>query len=316
MDNRELRKRGGGLFGANPLTGSIGVVTINLPRIGYLATNEEDYVNRLDKLINLAVESLCIKRKMLERFTENDLYPYSKFYLRNIKKRNGSYWTNHFSTIGILGMNESCINFLGENIASDTGQAFAIRIMDHIRGRMEKIQKDTGEIFNLEATPGEGTTYRFAKNDKSKYKDIICANEAEYLDGAAPFYTNSTHLPVNYTDDMFEALELQDDLQTKYTGGTVQHLFLGEEVDDIETVKRLVSLISYGFRLPYFTLTPTFSICPSHGYIAGEHYECPECGEETEVYSRVVGYLRPIKQWNDSKKTEYHMRKVYDFKKV
>jgi ribonucleoside-triphosphate reductase len=311
LDNRELRKRGGGLFGANPLTGSIGVVTLNLPRIGYLAENEKDFFERLDTLIKLAAESLAIKRKILEKFTEGDLYPYSKFYLRKIKENTGVYWRNHFSTIGILGMNEACLNFLKEGIATSKGQEFAVRVMDHIRAQIEQIQVETGEIFNLEATPAEGTTFRFASMDKAKYENILCANEAEYKEGKSPFYTNSTHLPVNYTDDLFEALELQDRLQTKYTGGTVQHLFLGEEVTDIEVVKNLVSKVSNSFKLPYFTLTPTFSVCPSHGYLAGEHETCDTCHAETEVYSRVVGYLRPVCQWNSGKQTEFCMRKTY-----
>lgn len=311
LDNRELRKRGGGLFGANPLTGSIGVVTLNMPRIGYLATDEADFFERLDSLTRLAAESLTIKRKILEKFTDGDLYPYSKFYLRKIKESTGVYWRNHFSTIGILGMNEACLNFIKEGIATPAGQKFAVRVMDHIRSGIEKIQEETGEIFNLEATPAEGTTFRFASMDKAKYENILCANEEEYKEGKSPFYTNSTHLPVNYTDDLFEALELQDPLQTKYTGGTVQHLFLGEEVTDTEVVKSLVSRVSNSFKLPYFTLTPTFSVCPSHGYIAGEHETCGTCHSETEVYSRVVGYLRPVGQWNSGKQTEFCMRKTY-----
>ncbi|MCK5835745.1 MAG: ribonucleoside triphosphate reductase [Desulfobacula sp.] len=312
LDNRELRKRGGGLFGANPLTGSIGVVTLNLPRIGYLATDEADFLARMDDLIQIAADSLSIKRKILEKFTNGDLYPYSKFYLRKIKESTGVYWRNHFSTIGILGMNEACVNFMDQGIASKDGQEFAVRVMDHIRSRIEALQVETDEIFNLEATPAEGTTYRFANMDKKKFKNIICANEEEFQEGKDPFYTNSTHLPVNYTDDLFEALELQDDLQTKYTGGTVQHLFLGEEVSDIEVVKQLVNKVSSSFRLPYFTLTPTFSVCPSHGYIAGEHAKCTTCNADTEVYSRVVGYLRPVGQWNNGKQTEFAMRKTYN----
>ncbi|WDP84735.1 MAG: ribonucleoside triphosphate reductase [Desulfobacter sp.] len=318
LDNRELRKRGGGLFGANPLTGSIGVVTLNLPRIGYVAEDEADFFDRLDNLIDISAESLGIKRKILEKFTNGDLYPYSKFYLRKIKESTGVYWRNHFSTIGILGMNEACINFMGEKygIASKEGQAFAVKVMDHIRSKIENLQEATDEIFNLEATPAEGTTYRFANLDKKKFKSIICANEEEFQNGSDPFYTNSTHLPVNYTDDLFEALELQDNLQTKYTGGTVQHLFLGEEVQDIEVVKQMVSKVSNTFRLPYFTLTPTFSVCPSHGYISGEHERCETCDAPTEVYSRVVGYLRPVSQWNNGKQTEFCMRKTYNTHQV
>ncbi|MCG8687622.1 MAG: ribonucleoside triphosphate reductase [Desulfobacterales bacterium] len=318
LDNRELRKRGGGLFGANPLTGSIGVVTLNLPRVGYVAQDEADFLDRLDKLIEISADSLSIKRKILEKFTDGNLYPYSKFYLRKIKESTGVYWRNHFSTIGVLGMNEACINFMGENygIATAKGQAFAVKVMDHIRSKIEALQETTGEIFNLEATPAEGTTYRFANLDKKKFKNIVCANEEEFQSGSDPFYTNSTHLPVNYTDDLFEALELQDDLQTKYTGGTVQHLFLGEEVEDTEVVKQVVSKVSNSFRLPYFTLTPTFSVCPSHGYISGEHEKCATCDSDTEVYSRVVGYLRPVGQWNNGKQTEFCMRKTYNTHKV
>ncbi|WP_300455170.1 ribonucleoside triphosphate reductase [Desulfobacula sp.] len=312
LDNRELRKRGGGLFGANPLTGSIGVVTLNMPRIGYLATDETDFFERLDLMIDYSAESLSIKRKILEKFTENDLYPYSKFYLRKIKENTGVFWRNHFSTIGILGMNESCLNFMGQGIATQAGQDFSVKVMDHIRSRIERLQEQTDEIFNLEATPAEGTTYRFASMDKARFDDILCANEDEYQQGKDPFYTNSTHLPVNYTDDIFEALELQDRLQTKYTGGTVQHLFLGEEVSDIDVVKHLVNKVSSAFKLPYFTLTPTFSVCPSHGYISGEHETCETCDAKTEVYSRVVGYLRPVGQWNSGKQTEFAMRKTFN----
>jgi ribonucleoside-triphosphate reductase len=311
LDNRELRKRGGGLFGANPLTGSIGVVTLNLPRIGYLAEDEADFFQRLEHLTRLAAESLSIKRKILEKFTHGELYPYSKFYLRKIKESTGVYWRNHFSTIGILGMNEACINFMNQGIATPDGQAFAVRVMDHLRKNIEQLQAETDEIFNLEATPAEGTTYRFASLDKKRFSDIICANEKEFQQGSDPFYTNSTHLPVNYTDDLFEALELQDPLQTKYTGGTVQHLFLGEEVSDTRVVKQLVNKVSSTFRLPYFTLTPTFSICPAHGYIAGEHPTCDTCHADTEIYSRVVGYLRPVAQWNNGKQTEFAMRKTF-----
>ena len=311
LDNRELRKRGGGLFGANPLTGSIGVVTLNMPRIGFLAKDENDFFERLDALIKLSADSLVIKRKVLEKFTENNLYPYSKFYLRKIKENADCYWKNHFSTIGILGMNEACQNFLGEDIGSTKGHAFSIKVMDHMRKEIEAIQQATNSIYNLEATPAEGTTYRFAKSDKDRFSDIVCANEEEYLKGRDPFYTNSTHLPVNYTDDLFEALELQDELQTKYTGGTVLHLFVGEEVKDIENVKNIVNKVANKFKLPYFTITPTFSVCPSHGYLTGEHQECEQCGAETEVYSRIVGYLRPVSQWNNGKQTEFCMRKTY-----
>ncbi|MCG8473117.1 MAG: ribonucleoside triphosphate reductase [Desulfobacterales bacterium] len=311
LDNRELRKRGGGLFGANPLTGSIGVVTINLPRIGKEAKDEAAFLSRLDELINLAKESLVIKRKILEEFTEKNLYPYSKFYLRDIKERFGIYWKNHFSTIGIIGMHEALQNFMGKGIADEVGQAFAIKVMDHIRGRLEEIQDETGDIFNLEATPGEGTGYRLAMKDKKRFPDAACANEDAFQSGDDPFYTNSTHLPVNYSSDLFEVLELQDELQTKYTGGTVLHMFLGEEVTDVEAVKTLVKRVSGSYRLPYFTLTPTFSVCPSHGYITGEVPTCETCGAETEVYSRVVGYLRPVSQWNNGKQSEFCMRETF-----
>ncbi|MEA1967203.1 MAG: ribonucleoside triphosphate reductase [Thermodesulfobacteriota bacterium] len=311
LDNRELRKRGGGLFGANPLTGSIGVVTLNLPRIGHLAENEQDFLARVDTLVEIAGESLSIKRKILEKFTDGNLYPYSKFYLRKIKEKTGCYWTNHFSTIGILGMQEACVNFMNKGIATREGQEFSVVVMEHIRTRIEEMQKKKNEIYNLEATPAEGTTYRFAMKDKNRFPDIICANENEYNNGKDPFYTNSTQLPVNYTDDLFEALDLQDNLQTKYTGGTVLHLFLGEEVTDIEIVKKMVKKVSSNFKLPYFTLTPTFSICPVHGYISGEHPKCAKCGATTEVFSRVVGYLRPVQQWNNGKQTEFSMRTIF-----
>jgi len=311
LDNRELIKRGGGLFGANPLTGSIGVVTINLPRIGYLAHNERDFFSRLKELIHLAAESLTIKRKVLERFTEKNLYPYSRFYLREIKANTGLYWKNHFSTIGIIGMNEACLNFLGEGIGSDEGRQFALRVMDFIRDQISEIQEEKGDLYNLEATPAEGTSYRLAMLDKRRFPEIVCANELELQSGAEPFYTNSTHLPVNYSDDIFETLMLQDELQTKYTGGTVLHIFLGEQVTDIDTIKSLINKIVSKFRLPYFTLTPTFSVCPSHGYLSGEQDTCPKCGETTEVYSRVVGYLRPVNQWNRGKQAEFVMRKTF-----
>ena len=311
LDNRELLKRGGGLFGANPLTGSIGVVTINLPRIGYLADNEGEFFAILNEKIHLAVESLSIKRKVLEKFTDNNLYPYSKFYLREVKDAAGVFWKNHFSTIGIIGMNEACLNFLGQNIASNIGQKFSLKIMDYIRDIISEIQEKTGNMFNLEATPAEGTSYRLALIDKKEYPEILCANENDYRTGAAPFYTNSTQLPVNYSDDLFETLELQDDLQCKYTGGTVLHIFLGEQVSDIEAIKNVIRKIAGNYRLPYFTLTPTFSVCPQHGYLGGEQHTCVHCDRKTEVYSRVVGYLRPIEQWNDGKQAEYGQRRTF-----
>jgi ribonucleoside-triphosphate reductase len=311
LDNRELLKRGGGLFGANPLTGSIGVVTMNLPRIGYLAKSEKDFFALLDSRLNLAVESLTIKRKVLEKFTEKNLYPYSRFYLRQIKQNTGTFWKNHFSTIGVIGMNEACINFITKNIGTMEGQAFSLKVMDYLRDKLARIQDETGDIYNLEATPAEGTAYRLAMLDKQNYPGIACANDIEYDKGAAPFYTNSTQLPVNYTDDLFETLQLQDQLQAKYTGGTVLHVFLGEQLSDIEAVKALVRKISTNYRLPYYTLTPTFSVCPTHGYLKGEQPRCAHCNQETEIYSRVVGYLRPVKQWNDGKQAEYAMRHTY-----
>jgi ribonucleoside-triphosphate reductase len=311
LDNRELLKRGGGLFGANPLTGSIGVVTINLPRIGYVSEYEGEFYASLKEKIQLAVESLSIKRKVLEKFTDNNLYPYSKFYLREIKSNSGCYWKNHFSTIGIIGMNEACLNFIGEDLTTVAGQKFAVEVMDFMRNLMVEIQQETGEIFNLEATPAEGTSYRLSNLDKKKYPDIISANEADFRRGAAPYYTNSSQLPVNYSDDIFETLRLQDTLQTKYTGGTVLHIFLGEQISDTTAIKGLIRKVAGNFRLPYFTLSPTFSICPSHGYLDGEQKICSTCHQETEVYSRVVGYLRPVKQWNSGKQAEYGDRKTF-----
>ncbi|MDD4902496.1 MAG: ribonucleoside triphosphate reductase [Patescibacteria group bacterium] len=281
LDNRELRKRGGGLFGANPLTGSIGVVTINLARIGFLSRDKEDYKKRLERVMDLARESLEIKRKIIEKFTDDGLYPYSKFYLSDIKERFGKYWQNHFSTIGINGMNESLLNFMKRDIASVEGKAFTLEILDFMRERLKKYQAETNNLYNLEATPGEGITYRFPKKDKEIYPNIIVANEKQVVEkGAVPYYTNSTNLPVNYTDDIFEALDLQDELQTKYTGGTVLHGFLGQMIDDPEMAKQLIKKIFYNYHLPYITLTPTFSICPKHGYLSGEHKYCPKCDEE------------------------------------
>ncbi|MGE0085477.1 MAG: ribonucleoside triphosphate reductase [Desulfococcaceae bacterium] len=309
LDNRELMKRGGGLFGANPLTGSIGVVTINLPRIGYLAKTEADFFERLKDRILLARDSLVIKRKVLENFTDKNLYPYSKFYLREVKNGTGTYWKNHFSTIGIIGMNEACLNFIGEDIGSKAGQEFALNVMDYIRNLISELQEDSGDMFNLEATPAEGTSYRLAMLDKKRFPEIICANENGNSEEV--YYTNSTQLPVNYTDDIFETLQMQDELQTKYTGGTVLHIYLGEQITNIETVKKVVRRIAENYRLPYFTLTPTFSICPSHGYLNGQQPSCPVCHAETEVYSRVVGYLRPVKQWNTGKQLEFGRRKSF-----
>jgi ribonucleoside-triphosphate reductase len=259
----------------------------------------------------LAKESLSIKRKVLEKFTDKNLYPYSKFYLREIKQGSGLYWKNHFSTIGIIGMNEACLNFLGTDIGSETGQMFSLKVLDFMREMISEMQEETGDIFNLEATPAEGTSYRLSMIDKKVFPRILCANEEGCQNGGEPFYTNSTQLPVNFTDDIFETLMLQDQLQTKYTGGTVLHIYLGEEVTDTETVKGLLKKIVTNFRLPYLTLSPTFSVCPSHGYLSGEQQKCSICGEETEVYSRVVGYLRPTKQWNSGKQAEFGLRKTF-----
>jgi len=311
IDNRELEKRGGGLFGSNPLTGSIGVVTINMPRIGFLSKSEEEFMERLEKLMILAKESLEIKRKVLEKFTENDLYPYTKFYLRGIKKRFNEYWKNHFSTIGLVGMNEACLNLFGETIASDRSRTFTLKVLDFMRNKLIDFQKETGNNYNLEATPAEGTSYRLAKIDKEKYPEIICGNEEAYKKGAEPFYTNSTQLPVNFTDDIFEAFDLQDEIQAKYTGGTVLHIFAGERVRDPNAIKVLVRKICENYHTPYFTFTPTFSICPTHGYLSGEQKVCPRCGAQCEVYSRVVGYLRPVNQWNNGKQEEFKLRKPF-----
>lgn len=316
LDLSELDKRGGGLFGANALTGSVGVVTINLPRIGYLSKKAKDpkaeFFKRLDRQMDIAKESLQIKRKMLEELTEVNLYPYTKFYLRNIKATYGAYWKNHFSTIGLVGMNEALENLLGVGIASEEGNAFAQEVLAYMRTRLLEYQKETGDLFNLEATPAEGTAYRMALDDRKKYPGIAIANPNEVARGAQPFYTNSTHLPVNYTKDIFENLTLQDPLQTKYTGGTVIHLFLGERINDPAMVPKLVKKICENFRLPYFTLTPTFSVCPQHAYVAGEHHLCPTCSNECEVYSRIVGYLRPVSHWNAGKQSEFAIRKMYE----
>ena len=295
IDNRELEYRGGGLFGSNPLTGSIGVVTINLPKIAEVSKTKVEFLERLAQKMELAKDSLEIKRKLLEDLTDKELYPYTKFYLRDIKARFGVYWKNHFSTIGLIGMNEACLNLFGENIGSLNGKQFALEVMDYMRAKIVKFQKETGNNYNLEATPGEGTSYGLAKLDKEKY----------------PYYTNSTQLPVNYTDDIFEVLDHQDDLQTKYTGGTVVHIYAGERIQSEETMKNLVKKICNNYHLPYFTFSPTFSTCPNHGYVAGEYYTCPECGASCEVYSRVVGYIRPVQQWNKGKKQEFSDRQEF-----
>ena len=311
LDNRELHKRGGGLFGANPLTGSVGVVTINLPRLGYASKNKKEFFKKLNELMDLAKISLETKRKLVEGLTERGLYPYTKFYLDAIKMRRGQYWANHFSTIGLVGMNEALMNLIGKDVTTKEGQKLAEEILVHMRERIIGYQEETGNLFNLEATPAEGTAYRLARMDKIKYPKIIFANDgAVKNEGLEPYYTNSSQLPVQFTKDIFEALDLQENLQTKYTGGTVLHGFLGERIWDIEMVKKLVRKIAENYALPYFTLTPTFSICPVHGYLAGEQPICPKCvvEQKTEVYSRVVGYIRPVQQWNKGKQAEFKDR--------
>lgn len=313
LDKRELMKRGGGLFAANPLTGSVGVVTINLPRLGYEAGSEELFFQRLRHLMELAKESLETKRKVIEGYTERGLYPYSRFYLRHVHERWGCYWKNHFSTIGINGMNECCLNFLGVSIATDEGSAFAERVMRFMRDVLTEFQEETGNIYNLEATPAESTAYRFAMLDTKRYPDIITANQQARLErGAKPYYTNSTHLPVGFTDDIYEVLQRQDPLQTLYTGGTVLHIFTGEREMSADAAKHLIRKVTDNFRLPYVTLSPSFSICPEHGYLSGEHFTCPKCGAKSEVYSRIVGYMRPVSQWNDGKREEFRDRKLFD----
>ncbi|MCL2696152.1 MAG: ribonucleoside triphosphate reductase, partial [Clostridiales bacterium] len=305
LDTRELRKRGGGLFGSNPMTGSIGVYTINVPRIGYLAKSKENFFSRLEKVARLGMKSLEIKRKIIEQQTDDGLYPYSQHYLRNVKARTGEYWTNHFNTIGIVGLNEACLNFMGKDIGSEEGLAFGLEVMNFLRELMVRFQEETGHSYNLEATPAEGTSYRLARIDKKCYPDIIQSGVEE------PQYSNSSQLPVTYTEDIFECMDLQDELQSLYTGGTVQHLYLGERVEDIETAKKLIATIFEKYKMPYISITPTFSICQAHGYIAGEHFACPECGKRTEVWSRVVGYLRPVQNYNPGKKEEYLLRKKF-----
>lgn len=312
IDNRQLEYRGGGLFGSNPMTGSIGVVTINLPRLALKSGDEKEFSEGLARLMDMARDTLETKRKVIEKLTEANLYPYTKFYLRDIHKRFNEYWKNHFSTIGLIGMNEAAVNLLGVDIGSEEGRAFAERTLNFMRNRLLEYQEVTGNNYNLEATPAEGTTYRLAQIDRASFPE-----SAQFANGVGentdrPFYTNSTHLPVNYTDDLFELLDLQDELQTKYTGGTVIHFFLGERADDAEALKKLVRTICQNYKLPYFTFSPSFSVCPQDGYLRGEHPECPKCGTVAEVYSRVVGFLRPVSHWNDGKQAEFEMRKHYD----
>lgn len=312
IDNRQLEYRGGGLFGSNPMTGSVGVVTINLPRLALKSKDEKAFREGLDHLMEKAKESLEVKRKTLEVLTDRNLYPYTKFYLRDIKKRFNSYWKNHFSTIGLIGMNEAAENLLGVDIGSSKGREFAERTLDYMRDKLVDFQKETGNNYNLEATPAEGTTYRLAQIDKADFPETAHFANGLGKEVEHPFYTNSTHLPVNYTDDLFELLDLQDELQTKYTGGTVIHFFLGERMADPKTLKGLVKKICANYKLPYFTFSPSFSVCRNHGYLQGEQAACPHCAETCEIYSRVVGFLRPVEQWNNGKKAEFVMREHYD----
>ncbi|MDR1244396.1 MAG: ribonucleoside triphosphate reductase, partial [Endomicrobium sp.] len=279
IDNRELQKRGGGLFGASPLTGSIGVVTINLPRLGYLSKNESDFMERLKSMMDTAKQSLEIKRSVLEKLTSSNLYPYMSFYLRSVKQRFNEYWKNHFSTIGIVGLNEACMNLFGEGVGSEKGKFFGEKVLDFMREILIQYQQETGNNYNLEATPAEGTSYRLAKLDLKKYPDIISASEKADI----PFYTNSSQLPVNYTDDIFENLNLQDSMQSKYTGGTVMHMFMGERIKDTEALKTFIKTVCENYSLPYFSITPTFSVCPKCGYLEGEQHECPKCKNEKYI---------------------------------
>jgi ribonucleoside-triphosphate reductase len=307
LDTSELRKRGGGLFGSNPLTGSIGVVTVNLPRLAYLSKSESEFFTRLWATINIAKKSLEMKRKVIEEQTTKGLYPYSSYYLKDVKLKSGSYWFNHFNTIGLIGMNEAIQNLFGKdiNLTLKAGQAFAIKTLNYMRDVIKDIQEETGNYYNLEATPAEGTSYRLAKQDRERFPDIICSGDK------VPYYTNSSQLPVGFTDDIFETLDLQDELQSLYTGGTVLHLYLGERVKDTQTTKELIRKVFTKYKLPYISITPTFSVCNEHGYISGEHFKCPTCGKPAEVYTRVVGYLRPVQNFNKGKKAEYIDRVKY-----
>lgn len=307
IDTSELRKRGGGLFGSNPLTGSINVITINLPRIGYLSKTKEEYFERLKKVCDLSKIAHELKRKMIEIYTDDGLYPWCQSYLKDIKERLGKYWANHFSTIGIVGMNESLLNFMGKDITTVEGKEFAIEVMHYLRDLITSYQNETGNFYNLEATPAESTAYRLALKDKELYPNIITMGTEE-----VPYYTNSTQLPVNYTDDIFEALDLQDELQSLYTGGTVLHVYTADKLDDETVISNFLQKVFSKYKLPYISYTPTFSICKNHKYIKGEHFTCPECGEETLVYSRVVGYIRPVQGYHKGKLQEYKDRIKFD----
>ena len=303
LDLRELRKKSGGYFGSGESTGSVGVVTINMPRIAYLATDKADFYERLDKLMDISARSLKVKRTVITKLLDAGLYPYTKRYLGT--------FNNHFSTIGLVGMNEACLNasWVKADLTSDAAQEFTKEVLNHMRERLSDYQEKYGDLYNLEATPAESTSYRLAKHDLKKYPDIINASTES---GGDPYYTNSSHLPVGYTDDIFTALDIQDELQTLYTSGTVFHAFLGEKLPDWKSAASLVRKIAENYSLPYYTLSPTYSVCKNHGYIAGEHFECPECGEKTEVYSRITGYYRPVQNWNDGKSQEYKDRAVYN----
>jgi len=301
LDLRELRKKSGGFFGSGESTGSVGVVTINLPRIAYLAADEADFYARLDRLMDVAARSLKTKRTVITKLLEAGLYPYTRRYLGT--------FANHFSTIGLIGMNEVGLNakWLRADLTDEGTQKFAVEVLNHMRERLSDYQELYGDLYNLEATPAESTTYRFAKHDKEQYPDIITANE-----NGTPYYTNSSHLPVGYTEDIFSALDVQDDLQTRYTSGTVFHAFLGEKLPDWQAAAALVRKIAENYKLPYYTMSPTYSVCSEHGYLNGEQHVCPHCGKEAEVYSRITGYYRPVKNWNDGKSQEFKDRKVYD----
>ncbi len=301
LDLRELRKKSGGFFGSGESTGSIGVVTINIPRIAYLSTDEKDFYNRLEKMMNLSARSLKIKRNVITKLLNEGLYPYTKRYLGTFE--------NHFSTIGLVGMNEACLNanWIKEDLTHEKAQKFTKDVLNFMREKLSDYQEEYGDLYNLEATPAESTSYRLAKKDKVLYPNIITASDDE-----TPYYTNSSHLPVGYTEDIFTALDIQDELQTLYTSGTVFHAFLGERLEDWQAAASLVRKIAENYKLPYYTLSPTYSVCKNHGYILGEAWTCPDCGQETEVYSRITGYYRPVKNWNDGKAKEYKMRKVYD----
>lgn len=302
----DLMRRAGGLFGSAPSTGSIGVITLNMARIGYLTKNKKEFLQRVGELMDIAKDSLLMKRKIVERFTEQGLYPYSKYYLAYTKERFGGWWSGHFNTIGLCGMNEATLNLLKRSLVSAEARSFSKEVLEFMNQKLLEYQSETGQLFNLEATPAESTAYRFALLDKAAYPDIIIAGKDE------PYYTNSTQLPVNATDDLFQALEWQNETLPLYTGGSVFHTFLGEQMPSIMAVKSLVRRIATKFRIPYFTITPTFSICPDHGYLSGEHPVCPHCDKDALVYSRVVGYLRPVNEWNPGKTSEYKDRRVYD----